>query len=119
MKINELIELDDIQENENFLYEMANLTKKVTGIDPVIFCNQKGGAKHECRVKVSNILGKLTIEDTFTIELKDLSIIGHCKLSSDQLEAVKWWAHKNRFAILDYWKERIETIDFLNRITKL
>lgn len=119
MKINEIMVPTNNPIDEDLLYEMSNLTKKVTGIDPVIFCSQKGGAKHECRVKVSNILGKLTIEDTFTIELKDLSVAGHCKLSSDQLESAKQWIYHNRFAILDYWKERIDTGEFLNRISKI
>lgn len=101
------------------MYLTSVLSKNTTGIDPVIFCSQKGGAKHECRVKVSNILGKLSATDVFTIELKDLSVVGHCKLTDNQLESAKWWIHKNRFAILDYWKERIDTGEFLNIIDQL
>ena len=110
---------DIIAEEVGDLYEMANLTKSITGVDPVVFCSPKGDAKHECRVKVSNVIGKMTASDVFSIELKDLSIVGHCKLTQDHLESVKWWIHKNRFALLDYWKELIDTRDFMNRVTKL
>ncbi len=87
--------LIDIIPDNDLLYEMANLTKSITGIIPVIFCSPKGDAKHECRVTVSNIIGKMTAADTFTIELKTLDIIGHCKLTSEHLDSVKWWIHKN------------------------
>lgn len=110
MKINELA---------GDLYEIANLTKSITGIDPIVFCSPKGNANHECRIKVSNILGRMTAEDTFTIVMKDLSVIGHCKLTHDQLESVKWWIHKNKFVILDYWKEQIDTREFLNGIKEI
>ena len=101
------------------MYEMANLTKTITGIIPVIFCSPKGDARHECRVKVSNVIGKMTAEDTFSIELKDLSVNGYRKLPADQLESVKWWIHQNRFAILDYWKERTDTRDFMNSLKSI
>lgn len=101
------------------LYEMANLTKSITGIDPIIFCSPKGGAKHECRVKVSNVIGKMTADDIFSIDLKDLAITGFCKLSADQLESVRWWVHQNRFTILDYWKERTDTRDFMNAVKSI
>lgn len=101
------------------LYEMANLTKDITGIEPIVFCSPKGGAKHECRVKVSNTLGKISDNDIFSIVVKDLSIIGDCKLSTEQLNAVKWWIYKNRFTILDYWEEKINTRDFVNRIKSI
>ena len=114
MKANEII-----TEAIGVLYEMANLNKEITGIEPVVFCSPKGGAKHECRVKVSNILGRATDSDLFSIALKDLSIIGTCKLTADQLESAKWWIHRNRFAILDYWKDKTNTLQFLLAVKKL
>ena len=108
-----------INESIGVLYEMANLTQSITGIEPMVFCSPKGGAKHECRVKVSNIIGKATDSDLFSIAVKDLSIIGTCKLSADQLESVNWWIHRNRFAILDYWKDKTDTLQFLLAVKKL
>lgn len=108
MKINEF--------REDLLYEMANLTKSITGIEPVVFCSPQGNASHACRVKVSNSLGKVTANDLFSVDLKDLEVIGECKLSHDNLEAVKWWIFKNRFVILDYWKSRIDTREFMNTV---
>jgi len=108
-----------ITESIGVLYEMANLNKEITGIEPVVFCSPKGGAKHECRVKVSNILGRATDSDLFSVALHDLSIIGECKLTADQLESVKWWIHRNRFAILDYWKDKTNTLQFLLAVKKL
>ncbi len=101
------------------LYEMANLTSDLTGVDPVVFCSPKGDAPHECRVKVSNVIGKMTASDVFSIAVNDLSVTGHCKLSTDQLESVKWWIHKNRFAILDYWKSKTNSLQFMLAVNHL
>lgn len=119
MSTDDIRKLIDIVGSQDDLYEMANLTQSITGITPVIFCSPKGDAKHECRVKVSNVIGKMTASDTFSVELKDLSINGHCKLSSDDLESVKWWIYKNKFAILDYWKEKTDTRQFLNNVKSI
>jgi len=98
------------------LYEMANISPEDTGLPVTVFCSPKGRAKHECRVKVSNIKGGINEHDVFSIVLKDLSVVGHCRLSSDDLESVKWWIERNRYVILDYWKERINTKKFVNGI---
>lgn len=98
------------------LYEMANISPLETGLPVTVFCSPQGGAKHECRVKVANIRGGINEHDTFSIDLKDLAVRGHCKLSSDELDSVKWWIHRNRFVILDYWKYRITTTQFINSI---
>ena len=98
------------------LYEMANISTNRTGLPVTVFCSPKGRAKHECRVKVSNIKGGINEYDVFSISVKDLSIEGYCKLSSDDLETVRWWIHRNRFAILDFWKERLDTLEFLQEL---
>lgn len=103
-------------ESAGILFEMASLTSDITGISPDVFCSPKGETKHECRIKVSNLIGKMSADDIFSIELKDLTIRGHCRLNSDQLESVKWWIHRNKFVILDYWKSKINTRDFLNLV---
>lgn len=101
------------------LFEMANISPEETGLPVTVFCSPKGGAKHECRVKVSNIPGGTNEHDVFSIDLKDLEVRGHCKLSSDELESVKWWIHRNRFIILDYWKNRVTTTVFVNSLKPL
>lgn len=111
MKITDITAVD--------LYEMSNIDGSITGLRHEVFCSQKGGAQHECRVKVSNRTGKNGYPDTFSIDLKDFTIRGDCRISSDDLEAVKWWIHRNRFAILDFWKDRINTREFFNQLTGL
>ena len=102
------------------LYEMANLDGRDTGLKYSVFVSPRGGAKHECRVKVSNIRGKNANQDCFVISLKDLEVCeGICKLNSDDLEAVKWWIHLNRFPILDLWKGKIGLIEFAKQIKPL
>lgn len=111
--------INQISNDQANLYEMANISPTETGLPVTVFCSPRGGAKHECRVKVTNIRGGINEHDVFSIDIKDLSIIGHCKLSSNDLESVKWWIHRNRFVILDYWKHRITTTQFINSIKSI
>ena len=110
--------ITDVLESAD-LYEMANLDSETTGLPMYIFCSPKGNAKHECRIKVCNTAGKMNEDDVFSIDVHSYEIRGHCRLNSDDLERVKWWIHYNRFTLLDYWKERINTKTFLNSVKNI
>lgn len=101
------------------LYEMANLDSETTGLPMYIFCSPKGNAKHECRIKVCNTNGKMNEDDTFSIDVHSFEIHGECRLNIDDLERVKWWIHYNKFPLLDYWKNRINTKTFLNSVKNI
>lgn len=91
------------------LWEMADLSPRMTGVPYNIFISPDYGVGHEARVKVSNNKGKIVPNDMFVVRLHDLGVEGECKLKTDDLERVKWWVHRNRFVLLDYWKNRIDT----------
>ncbi len=117
MKIIDVLN-SNIMESAN-LYEMANLDSETTGLPMYIFCSPRGNSKHECRIKVCNSLGKMNEDDVFSIDIHSYEIRGQCRLNSDTLERVKWWIHYNRYTLLDYWKERINTKTFLNSVKNI
>ena len=110
MKINDIADL----------YEMANLSPDETGVSHSIFISPSYGVAHSCRVKVCNVRGKMVPTDTFVIDLNNLEIVaGTCKLNTNELEAVKWWIHRNKKVLLDYWKGNINTTQCLMQLKKL
>ena len=111
--------IDRMIEASADLYEMANLDSETTGLPMYIFCSPKGKAKHECRIKVCNTKGKMNEDDTFSIDVHSFEIYGECRLNSDDLERVKWWIQYNKFQLLDYWKDRINTKTFLNSVKNI
>ena len=104
--------------SDNFLYEMANFTKEDTGLNPVVFLSPKM-ASHGCRIKVSNTIGKMTADDTFSISIPDLKIYGEMKLKIKDLDQVLNWAAANGDIILQYWNSKISTKTLANSLIKL
>lgn len=107
----------DIMEDPEYvwLWEMAAVTPDMSGVPYVMYISPEQSS-HEARVKVCNVPGKLVPTDMFSIRLHDLEIVGTCKLNADELERVRWWIHRNKFALLDYWKNRINTQQALNAL---
>ena len=117
MKASDILNMSNSERAD--LYEMANLDSETTGLPMYIFCSPKGNAKHECRIKVCNVVSKMNEDDVFSIDVSSFKIRGECKLSKDNLERVKWWIYFNRFVLLDYWKGRINTKTFLNSVKNI
>lgn len=109
MKLDEL--QYDIMEDPEYvwLWEMANISPDMSGVDHYMYISPENSS-HAARVKVCNIKGRMVPQDMFCISLKDLGVVaGECRLTAEELDRVRWWIHRNRFAILDYWKQRINT----------
>ena len=104
---------------EDELYEMANLSYQTTGVETVIFISAKGGAKHGCRVKVSNIPGKMAHEDTFTMTIPGLEIIGNSKLPTKTMNQLLVWCILNQQVILDHWDYKIDGAQAGNRVVHI
>lgn len=102
------------------LLEMANLPPEETGTKAFLHCGPKGGAKHSCRVKVSNTLGKMNPYDTFSIGVHDGKIYaGHCKLSSTILAGIRRWIFLNKDVIMKLWRSEISEREFYNQLKKI
>jgi len=104
----------------SFVGAMANLNPKTTGIPHVVVWISKKEPTHACRVKVSNIRGKFSGEDNFSIALHDESIEGEVKVSPKDVKAVIEWMNLNRKVILKYWNDpEFDVAELLAKLKKI
>ena len=102
--MNQLIENISYALDDRYLLEMANLQPHETGLVAIVHVSSKGGAKHNARVKVSNIAGTFN-EDNFSITIeKTPRVIGKCKLNGVHLKSIIHWVLLNKDHILKVWE---------------
>ena len=123
MRLDELYPTE--AELDKYLWEMANLSPKTTGIDKVIIWAsqaQDGARRHGPRVKVSaHASGKIDQNDLFVLTIQDNPILvaGESYLNADTLEDVKDWVSKNKNALLKYWRGEVATDEFLEILQRV
>ena len=115
--------LSKLKEPE-ILYEFANLTQRTTGIaNIVIHCYSQCDTevRHSPRIKVSNIYGKYSKQDNFSIDFSGTVREGEVKITSKELQILKLWITLNKDNLLEYWKSGTEmgTSDFIDTIKKI
>jgi len=114
------IELKAAQRLQQFIGAMANLNPKHTGIPNVVIWISKKEPTHACRVKVSNIKGKYSPTDNFSIRLHDGSIEGDAKVSQKDLSNVREWIELNRETILRFWDDdEYDALDLAQDLKKI
>lgn len=99
------VELRAAQRLQHFIGAMANLNPRDTGIHDVVIWISKKEPRHACRVKVSNIKGKYSPTDNFSIRLHDGKILGTPKVSDSHVDEVKRWMVLNQDVILKFWED--------------
>ena len=117
--IKEFVEYDDI---DNELLEMANFTKKTTGIDDVVIWIGPNPPNNGKRIKVSNKPNSFDPYDTFTITIPDLEIIGdfNKKFIKDYtLNKIYQFIETNIEVITEYSDRKISTEELIERIKKV
>ena len=117
--IKEFVEYDYI---DNELLEMANFTKKTTGIDDVVIWLGPNTPNHGKRIKVSNKPNSFDTYDTFTITIPDLEIIGDVNtkfIKQSVLNKIYDFIKSNIQVIEEYSDRKISTEDLIERIKKV
>ncbi len=77
-----------------------------TGLTPTIHVMSRGGAKHGPRVKVSNVAGRFSSSDNFTITAEnEPRVVGNCKLKKEHVEDIIDWIRLNKDHLHKVWNE--------------
>jgi DNA-binding Xre family transcriptional regulator len=117
--IKEFVEYDDL---DNELLEMANFTKKTTGIDDVVIWIGPNPPNHGRRIKASNKPNSFDPYDTFTITIPDLKIIGDVNskfIKEPILNKIFQFIEVNIEVITEYSDRKISTEELIERIKKV
>jgi hypothetical protein len=109
--------------NNDQLFEMANIHSKKHGIENVVIWVGRAPKQHSLRIKVSNVPGKMDMDDSFVIMMPSLDY--------DPLQVANWinsktikkildWIKLNQKLLFDYETGLIDdTEEFLNSISKV
>ena len=87
------------------LEEMANLFKSETGLDYPLWVGKVGG-QHGPRVKVSNIRGKMSMNDNFVVSVDanpEVLTPQTCKINQNEVDKVKKWISINYNDLMILW----------------
>jgi hypothetical protein len=104
-----------------FLWEMANLTKPMTGLPMNIYISTKDSVndRHGPRIKVMTSHGNRVIPEDLTsisISLTPIDFQGNMK--PDDFSHVVKFIQMNYTALLQFWNNEINISEFLNMMKK-
>ena len=89
------------------LFEMANLRPERTGLPFVVFISQKGGARHDVRVKIAHG-AKVRPSEMATVAVRPTVRVIRGALDPDDLAMLTEWIELNKNVLIDYWNGEIE-----------
>jgi hypothetical protein len=94
-------------EDDEDLFGMANLRPERTGLPFVVFISQRGGARHDVRVKVATG-PRPDPAAMVTVALRpEPRIVAPGELPADDFRRLVAWLALNRQALVDYWNGEI------------
>lgn len=100
------------------LFEMVNVRPELSGLPFIVWISEKGGARHDVRVKVSP--GPKVREFVATVSVRPKVELIAGDLSTPDLALVRDWVELNRDAIIKYWNgDILYTDEALAALTKL
>lgn len=105
---------------EDDFFLRANLHPAETGLPMVVWVSERGNARHDPRIEVSQTHG-LRIDPTnrATVAVRPTARLIAGQLSPTDLQAVGRGVQLNRDAILDYRDSTISTAELLQRLRPL
>jgi hypothetical protein len=88
-------------------HEMANLRPERTGLPFVVFISQRGGARHDVRVKVAPG-AKVRPSEMVTVAVRPNVRVIRGALDPHDIALLTRWVELNRNTLIDYWNGDIE-----------
>ena len=115
-------ELDDVASEKaagQASFDMANLRPERTGLPFVVFISQKGGARHDVRIKLART-AKVRPSEMITVAVRPTPRVIRGRINSREFEVVRAWLELNERVLIDYWNGDIEyTEDAMNAIKSI
>lgn len=111
----------EILNEDEFLFEMANLTKKnFKSLPANLYISTRGNAKHGPRIKIQqNYDEKIKSKMTFSMTIPDKEIIGDTgDLDNKDIKYFENFIDNNKELLIEYWNngENMDTMDVINSL---
>jgi hypothetical protein len=105
------------EDENNFLFEMANFNPQHTGLKEVIWVLVKN-ANHGPRIKIFK--DKQAKGESFSVTIEnEPRVIGDCFVNSKELENIKKFILLNKKLLIKYWEYQLDTVDLALNIQKV
>jgi hypothetical protein len=112
--------MDEPLVTDDDLFLMANLRPDETGLPMVVWVSERGNARHDARIKVSQAHGpRIDPNNTASVAIRPAPRVVAGTLSADDLRVVGDWVRLNEAALLDYWNSAISTMELFRRLRPL
>ena len=86
---------------------MANLRPERTGLPFVVFISQKGGARHDVRIKLART-AKVRPSEMLTVAVRPNPSLDPRQDELGEFDLVNRWIELNHDVLIDYWDGTIE-----------
>ena len=88
-------------------FDMANLRPERTGLPFVVFISQKGGARHDVRIKLART-AKVRPSEMLTVAVRPNPRLIRGRIVRGEFDLVNRWIELNHDVLIDYWDDIIE-----------
>ena len=111
--------LDLAPEEEQDLFEVANLFPRTTGLPVTVWVSPRGGARHDVRIKVARTPGdRMDIADAAVVGVPPQPALLYGELKAEVVRAVFAWASMNREALVAYWDGELDNLELGGRLLR-
>lgn len=96
--------------------DMVSLPPSKTGVPNTLFVSTKGYARHAARIKIAiDPLDSLNAAaETASMAIHDFQVAGD--IDPRIAKQAQQFILRNREALLDYWEQRIDTVQLIERL---
>ena len=120
MNLHRPIDAEPTLEEENELFEMANLYPRDTGLPMTVWVSPKRNARRDVRVKVCRPHGdRMIIEDTAVVGVRPEPRVIEGPLATADFKAVAAWIALNEAALVGYWDGELSTVEFAGALKRI
>jgi len=116
MAVNE-VDAEEIAAQASF--ELANLRPERTGLPFVVFVSQKGGARHDVRIKLARA-PRVRASEMITVALSPVPRVVRGRIAGREFDLVRKWIELNEDVLVRYCNGAIEyTEDMMDAVRPL
>ena len=91
-------------------FDMANLRPERTGLPFVVFISQRGGARHDVRIKLARS-PRVRPSEIITVALRPVPRVIRGRLDASEFELLRRWLGLNADVLVNYWNGVIEYME--------
>jgi hypothetical protein len=108
---------DTLDDEAEDIFQMTNLSPRMTGLPMSVWASPRAGARHDVRVKVNMSHGnRMNIDNTAVVAVRPSPRVVAGHLDVDDQRLVTEWINLNFDALVAYWAEEIDTGQFIERL---